>query len=101
MVRTLKVAVVERDTDAVQAKALEERGILLGEEVLEELNTTTSAMYNRCEYYYQRTLSKKRSLFFSPTTSARAERIWFSHPGYPGRSQTTSGVHARSDAYQR
>ena len=77
-----KVSVVEGQADAIQAQAFEESGILVLEEVLEEL-LNRSAPLSLMQDHELRTLSKKNSDFSGPTTSANAARIWNSHPGYP------------------
>jgi hypothetical protein len=77
--RTFKVTVVERNTDSVETKALEERGIRIGKEVLQELDHNEISESKQTREIP--TLSKKRACFFSPMASLRASRIWCSQPG--------------------
>jgi hypothetical protein len=72
-----KVAVVDGEANAIEPKRSEELGILLGEEVLEELESVGVA--ERLSL----TLSKKYSYFSCPSTFLRAARTWYSWPGYP------------------
>ena len=85
LIQTFKVTIVERNTNAVQPQTFEELGIFLLEEVLQKLedNKFESSVFGCASLAVIDTLSKNSSDFSDPMTSARASRIWNSHPGYP------------------
>ena len=75
------MSIVERQADTIQPETFEELGILLLEEILQELGKRATLTKPREQWLGPQTLSKKNADFSGPITPARAARIWNSHPG--------------------
>ena len=90
-----KMTIVHCDANAVQTERFEEGCIGFCEEMFQELvySSTSISHLNAMIQNGILTLSKKNSDFFSPSTSARASRIWNSHPGYPESGESTRRQH--------